>query len=298
LHFGNKNRFANDAPNELGKAFCRALKAATDEIGAEADISVVIVTGDVAESGLPSEFGCARDFLRSFADQFSLSPDRFVILPGNHDISWDDCQIVRAGLKGEKFPPQEFDQRLNTEKLGNYRRFLAEFYGAPVTDGDLAGIPDTRPLECGGWLRDFPKLRLSVAALNTSERENDSVKGGYLSVNQAQSLMARWRETDAASKIKIIALHHNPVPTTAANTKLTIEWLRTEEQKAEVHTPMSVDIFERYVGDLAGFEGRERLSRIVRDTAAHLVLHGHHHDQGDPILWPWERIGLPPRCWI
>jgi len=59
LHFGNKNRFANDAPIELGKAFCRALKAAADEIRCEADISLVIVTGDVAESGLPSEFGYA-----------------------------------------------------------------------------------------------------------------------------------------------------------------------------------------------------------------------------------------------
>ena len=171
---------------------------------------------------------------------------------------------------------------------------MSEFYGAPVTDSNLAGIPDARPLECGGWLRDFPKLRLSIAALNTSERENDKERGGYLSPNQAQSLMNCWCETDADSRIKIIALHHNPVSTTAANTKWTIDWLRAEEQKAKTSIPMTVDLFERYVGDLAGFEGREHLSKIVRDTNAHLVLHGHHHDQGDPILWPWAQNGSAP----
>jgi hypothetical protein len=270
------------------------LRGAADEARAEPDIALVIITGDIAETGLPSEFGYAHDFLRSLADELSLSSDRFVMLPGNHDISWDDCQIVRSGLRGEKFPPEEFDRRLNTEKLRNFRQFLAAFYGGTVTDGDLSSIPDTRPLDCGGWLREFPKLRLSVAALNTSERENDSLKGGYLSINQAQSLMNRWRETDAANKIKIIALHHNPIATTPTNTKWTIDWLRTEEQKGNVRKPMSGDLFARYIGDLAGFEGREHLSRIVRDTAAHLVLHGHHHDQGEPILWPWAQNGSAP----
>ena len=113
---------------------------------------------------------------------------------------------------------------------------MSEFYGAPVTDSNLAGIPDARPLECGGWLRDFPKLRLYIAALNTSERENDKERGGYLSPNQAQSLINRWCETDADGRIKIIALHHNPVSTTAANTKWTIDWLRARSQSQNIHT--------------------------------------------------------------
>ena len=33
LHFGNKNRFADDAPDELSKAFDRALKVAIEESG-------------------------------------------------------------------------------------------------------------------------------------------------------------------------------------------------------------------------------------------------------------------------
>jgi 3',5'-cyclic AMP phosphodiesterase CpdA len=294
LHFGNKNRFAGDPPDDLSKAFHRALEAARQEAQTDSQISVVIITGDLAESGLPSEFRDARKFLSSLADQLALRPERFVIVPGNHDISWDDCQIVRAGLKGEKFAAPEFDARLNTEKLANYRGFLASFYGAPVTDDSLAGVPDSRPLGGGGWLRDFPELNLSVAALNTSERENDQVKGGFLSVQQAQSVMTHWREAEAVSRLKIVALHHNPVSTTPGNVALTLDWLRTQEHSAGAPVAMPADVFERYVADLAGFEGKEHLSKIVKDTAAHLVLHGHHHDQGDPILWPWAHNGSAP----
>jgi len=181
LHFGNKNRFYDDPPGELSKAFHRALTAAVDGIRVDTHISLVIITGDLVESGLPSEFRYAREFLSSLANHLDLPPEQFVILPGNHDISWDDCQIVRAGLKGEKFAAHEFDARLNAEKLANYRAFLADFYGAPVTDDSFAGLSNSFPLDGGGWLRDFPELKLSVAALNTSERENDQVRGGDFS---------------------------------------------------------------------------------------------------------------------
>jgi 3',5'-cyclic AMP phosphodiesterase CpdA len=294
LHFGNKNRFAGDPPAELSKAFYDALESAREQTQADSQISLVVITGDIAESGLPSEFRYAYEFLSSLADRLAMRPERFVILPGNHDISWDDCQIVRAGLKGEKFPPSEFEARLTTAKLFNYCTFLANFYGAPVTDDSLAGLPNTRPLEGGGWLRDFPELNLSVAALNTSERENDQLKGGFLSVRQAQSVMTHWREAELTNRLKIIALHHNPISTTPENVGWTVDWLRAQERKAGAPVAMSTEVFQRYIADLAGFEGREHLPKIVKDTATHLVLHGHHHDQGDPILWPWTRDGSAP----
>ena len=294
LHFGNKNRFSGDAPTDLSHAFQRALKIALADIRSDSQISLVVITGDVVESGLPSEFRYAHEFLSSLADQLALPPERFVFVPGNHDISWDDCLIVRAGLKGEKFPAHEFATRLNSEKLANYRTFLTNFYGASVTDDSLAGIPHSRPLEGGGWLRDFPELEISIAALNTSERENDQVKGGFLSAQQAQSVMTLWRETEAASRLKIIALHHNPISTTSTNIAWSLDWLREQEQRTGVPASMPANVFERYVADLAGFEGKEHLSKIVKDTAAHLVLHGHHHDQGDPILWPWAQNGSAP----
>lgn len=51
---------------------------------------------------------------------------------------------------------------------------------------------------------------------------------------------------------------------------------------------MAADLIDRYAADVTGFEGRDLLENIVRDCRAHLVLHGHHHDQGNTIEWPWS----------
>jgi 3',5'-cyclic AMP phosphodiesterase CpdA len=89
LNFGNKNRFS-DKPTDLGNAFYRATQEASKECGMpDSEIaSLVIVTGDFVESGLPSEFRAAHEFLASFAGEMNLPHERFVFLPGNHDISW------------------------------------------------------------------------------------------------------------------------------------------------------------------------------------------------------------------
>ncbi len=296
LHFGNKNRFANDNPSDLGRAFHRALQAASKEpqIPATMAVSLVIVTGDIVESGLPSEFRAALEFLKSLAEEMDLPRNRFVFLPGNHDISWADCRIVRAARDGEKFPAAEFDLRLNTEKLANYRAFLSDFYGKPVDSENLAELENVRSLGSGGWLRDFPDLRLSIAALNTSEREHDVSKGGFLSPEQAQALMTFWLEDASASRLKILALHHNPISATDANRDWVLDWVRNKEKAVGASVPMSADVFEHYIADIAGFIGSEHLPKIVEDTCPHIVLHGHHHDQGKPTSWHWKKNGNAP----
>lgn len=296
LHFGNKNRFSDEKPADLGKAFYRALLAAgtASNVSNSEKIDLVIVSGDIAESGIPSQFAEAKDFLITLAEELELPRDRFVFLPGNHDISWSSCHRVRAELGDQLFPQKELEDRLHSAKLANYRQFLAAFYGAPVTDVSLAGLQNTTPLGQDGWLRNFPELRLSVAALNTSEREHDDLKGGFLGQGQAKILMRCWREDASKAYLKIIALHHNPVATTVTNASWTIEWLRQKEAAAQTPVPMTVDAFKHFIDDLVGFTGKEHLVAIAKDTSAHLVLHGHHHDQGSPIVWPWTRNGGAP----
>lgn len=296
LHFGNKNRFSEDKPADLAKGFYKALLAAEakNNILTSGKVDVVIVSGDLAESGARSQFADAKEFLTALAEELTLPRERFVFMPGNHDISWPSCLRVRGELGDELFPPEELESRLNTAKLANYRQFLATFYEAPVTDTELTGLEHSIPLGHGGWLRNFPELKLSVAALNTSEREHDKLKGGFLGREQAETLMKLWRDGDAKTYIKIIALHHNPVATTITNAAWTIDWLREKEKSAKTREPMTVDAFQHFIDDLIGFTGREHLLTVAKDTLAHLVLHGHHHDQGIPIVWPWVKNGGTP----
>lgn len=296
LHFGNKNRFGEDDPSELGVGFCHAVKTAMKTVEGmdSAGIDLVLVSGDIAESGVPSEFKAAKAFLARLCDSLDLPRDRFVFLPGNHDISWPSCKRVRSELDDQLFLPDELQSRLQIAKLTNYRNFLSEFYGSFVDDENLAGISHARSLGKGGWLRSFPDLHVSVAALNTSEKEDDCVKGGFLGKEQADSLMKIWRDDDLKSYLKIIAVHHNPISTTSANVAWTIDWLRERERQGGGAAVMSHDAFQHFVDDLAGFTGRELLLAVAKDTSAHLVLHGHHHDQGHPVIWPWTKNGGAP----
>lgn len=291
LHFGSKNRFADDDPGTLAKAFLLALSEAFKTRGfSELKVDLVVVTGDLTEAGLPSQFRDALQFLASLASELELPSERFILVPGNHEICWASCRAIRADRDGEVFPPDEFEGRLLAGKFHNYRGFLSSFYNTVVSEDGIPSLENVTGLGPCAWVRDFPELRLSVAALNTSEREHDELKGGFLGKNQAQALMDYWRVEPAKSALKVVALHHNPVSTTAANSAWTLEWFREKERKAEVPQEMTTDAFEHYVADLSGFEGRELLQTVVKDTCAHVVLHGHHHDQGNPIVWPWTKM--------
>jgi hypothetical protein len=89
-----------------------------------------------------------------------------------------------------------------------------------------------------------------------SERE------ASLSVEQAQNLMKLWTEERTTSLLKVLALHHNPLATTAANREWTLEWLREKEREKGAPIPMSQEAFAHYLADLAGFSGSEHLYKM------------------------------------
>ena len=94
--------------------------------------------------------------------------------------------------------------------------------------------------------------------------------------------MNSWRCNPYPDWLKIVVVHHNPIATTPANID---DWTRFMKSQPA----MAAERIDCYAADVVGFEGRELLERIVRDSRAHLVLHGHRHDPGEPVEWPWSR---------
>lgn len=286
LHFGNKNRFAGTDPAKLAADFHHSLVEEMKHASLEPELDLVIVTGDFAEVGKPVEFKDARAFLDGLRQAAGLHPTRFVLLPGNHDINWNDCRNLRNDLDNGDLTQAEFDARLPVAKLRRYHDFVRAFYelgdSDPAAPANLALIgPTCQPLAGGGWLMDFPGLLLSVAALNSSEREDDQKPGGFLSEQQAQALMDAW-DAPAEPRLRLIAVHHNPVATTEANANWSAEWIAGKAQT----TGLTEDTIRHYTADLVGFTGRERLRAVARERNAHLLLHGHHHDAADTSSWP------------
>jgi 3',5'-cyclic AMP phosphodiesterase CpdA len=84
IHFGIEHAFQERLQVE------DLMNLALRDITAEDKIDLVVVSGDLTSRGTEQEFEQAADFLLSIARSLQLGLERFVIVPGNHDIYRDE----------------------------------------------------------------------------------------------------------------------------------------------------------------------------------------------------------------
>lgn len=284
LHFGSKSRYADHnekSAEELGKNFFKEVNTGCEQSKISRKIDLVIVSGDLSETGKPSEFRMALHFLRGLGGAIGLDDSRFIFVPGNHDVSWAECQRVDLDIQDELLSPNERKKVIDERKLKFYDQFITDFHSSRC----LTDISGTRRLSKGAWLHDFPDLRLSVAALNSCEQESHDKSDhiGKISSNQAQSLLTAWTETAYQNWLKLAVVHHNPVMTTPDNIA---SW-----RKQLMESKIEVALLDRYEADVTGIQGSEHLKQICDGALVQAILHGHHHATGSPIGWPTKGGG-------
>jgi len=194
---------------------------------------------------------------------------------------------VDLDIETERIDKGERRQQIDANKLKYYYESLVQpFYGC-----SMDRVPNCRPLGRDAWLRDFPDYKLSVAALNSCEKEShdDHEHYGSISAEQAGTLMSIWKEHLYQTWLKIIVVHHNPIPTTQSNID---NWIRSLFSKDRIAaTQRQIDGTPQQESrqmefEMLGFEGKELVQAVCADTTVQLVLHGHHHATGAPIGWP------------
>jgi hypothetical protein len=281
LHFGPHSRFAGGDLERLAAQCRQALDEARGDLGWGEAIGLVIVTGDIAEAARPPEYADAAMFFLALTRQLALSPHRFVFVPGNHDISWTKCSMVEGQLKDGEFPDSELRARLDAVKLAHFEKFVRDLHGGKarheVDDAAVTSLP------YGVFVHDFPDLGVSVAALNSCERESHRKEDhvGAMSAEQAQAVLDHWSRS-GTELIRIAAVHHNPATLASAAIDQWLGFLRS--QAAEL-TP---DVVERIATNFVGFDGHEYLRNLASDAHASLILHGHHHASEAHHTWSWR----------
>jgi SAM-dependent methyltransferase/3',5'-cyclic AMP phosphodiesterase CpdA len=287
LHFGERSRFYADDQGRAARAFASATQDAYQVIappgrGAVPVVDAVVVSGDVAESGREQEFDRARGFLLQFATALDLKPRRFVFAPGNHDVSW---LLSRHALElsQERGGGDEAAIRraMDNAKLARFEAFLVKFYGIR----DMAHLENCHALSSAAWLHYFPDLGLSVAALNSCERESHRPQDhlGQIGSAQAQALMDAW--APAGAWIKVMLFHHNLTPASHQNHE---HWKQRFGERG-----YSPDLLDCYAADMVGLDGHEHVKCVVRDRWPQLVLHGHQHVD-ESAVWDWSERGVAP----
>lgn len=183
---------------------------------------LIVVSGDLAEWGLPGEFDNARRFLETVADHLHVSRANVVIVPGNHDVNRRACEAHFAECASDGVPPTEPFRA----KWKHFEAMFRAFYH----DLDAHVRPEFSLNE--PWsLYQFEAQRIVIAALNSTIAEIHDIRpedppgvanpeyaqyiesGKYGHFGYVGEAQARWFERQLKSFeqgwLRIGVVHHN-----------------------------------------------------------------------------------------
>lgn len=182
-------------------------------------LDAIIVSGDISESSSSEQFDAAEQFLWELRKSYKLPPHRLVLVPGNHDVSWeysraayqeiDGAQIDRDKLRGFEGAWVEEAGRFYLRDDAKYaHRF------SPFADFFKRACMQAYPLEAEmqSTLHAFPQIKLLCLGLNSAwicdhqkqYRGRASIHGAAL----AQALRTLRQEPTFADWLKIAVWHH------------------------------------------------------------------------------------------
>ena len=161
---------------------------------------LILVTGDLMESGRPRERDDALTFLTGLRVLLGLEPDRLLIVPGSHDVSRAACHgyFLQCESRDTQPQPPYFP------KLEHYAQLFDELYQG--LDGPL--FDTAQP-----WtLFAVPELRVAIAGLNsamavTHRREDDY---GWIGEEQAAWFAKRLRPFEDSGWLRVGIIRHDP----------------------------------------------------------------------------------------
>src|SRR5215471_855316 len=202
--FGRNHRFGNlelpppdDTFDTLLTRLGDDLRLLEREHGLRPD--VLVLSGDLAERGLPREFDDVLQFAEGLTQLLNLPRHRVVLIPGNHDINRAACEAYFKNCEAEEEKPvPPF-----WPKWRFYERCFSRFYH---------DCPDVKFMETEPWtLFPMPDLKLVVAGLNSTMREShrDDDHYGYLGEAQLRWFADALAPYQQQGWVRIAALHHN-----------------------------------------------------------------------------------------
>ena len=199
LFGGNGLTDADRGEDTLFSRLHRDIAGLADEHGLRPDL--LVVTGDLAEWGLRSEFTQVVEFLGALAEAAEIPRRHVAMVPGNHDVNRKACEAY--------FAEQEADEAAPVPpywpKWRWFAAAFAEFYG---DTGAVTFTPDEP------WtLFEMPDLAVVVAGLNSTmaESHRDADHYGWVGEHQLRWFADRLADYRKRGWLRLAAVHHNVV---------------------------------------------------------------------------------------
>ncbi|SNS10023.1 WD40 repeat [Streptosporangium subroseum] len=169
---------------------------------------LMVVTGDLTESGSRREFGEAATFLTGLRVLLGLEPQRLIVVPGPRDITKAASRAYFSNCEADDVRPQP----PYWPKWRHFTGLFEELYlGLDGPEFDSA-----QP-----WtLFSIPELKVVIAGLNStmamSHREEDLY--GFVGEAQAAWFAERLRPFEESGWLRIGAVGHPPSPSRLRDT--------------------------------------------------------------------------------
>ncbi|MGH9754012.1 MAG: TIR domain-containing protein, partial [Blastocatellia bacterium] len=267
LHFG-----VSDDPIVRLQPLISDLKDRKEGFGID-NLDYLVISGDLTNRGGHEEFEQVHEFLSALVKEMKLTAERTIIVPGNHDLSWD-VQVYNWEQERRvdigKLAPGSFvkegkgyllrDDARYTERFGNFARFHHEFKQL-----EYSLRPEAQSLSLL-----FEKTGIQFLALNSawmidefhpersSINENALAKGLIDADGQISEARKAGRLKEDAEVLRIAVWHH---PATG-NEKIIdddfLERLRKADFKLCLHGHIHEDR-----ADLVGYPHPARRLRVA-----------------------------------
>jgi WD40 repeat protein len=163
---------------------------------------LLVVTGNLTESGSLKETREALTFLTGLRALLGLEPGRLIVVPGARDVTRAACRAYFASCEADDITPQP-------PYWPKWRHFTGMF------DELYQGLDDLVFDSSQPWtLFPLTDLKVVVAGLNStmaeSHREDDHY--GWIGEAQAAWFTERMRPFESDGWLRIAAIQHSPVP--------------------------------------------------------------------------------------
>ena len=225
LHFGA----ANTHPDEQRQIF-KELEDDLDRLIGHGvpRPDVILVTGDIAFSGNPADYECARPWLSEIATHLELEPTDVFMVPGNHDVlrpcSFEKSQSLHYDLllnnldKGET----SIDDVLNQSHSEHQKliRRIAPYLDFSRDFGNGRTLGATSEVQWS-FLRPHTVLPVRLIGLNSALLCRGKSDRNRLRFGRKQMIAAQ--ETIREGEL-VILLSHHPATWLAPNARAHLSW--------------------------------------------------------------------------
>ena len=175
------------------------LSSLADDHGLRPDL--LVVTGDLAEWGLRSQFEQVIEFLGGLSEATEIPRRHVAIVPGNHDVNRKACEAYFTEQEADKVAPVP-------PYFPKWRQFVSAFTEFYADVNTVTFTPDEP------WtLFEMPDLGVVVAGMNSTmaESHRDADHYGYIGEHQLRWFADRLVTYRERGWLRLAAVHHNVV---------------------------------------------------------------------------------------